>query len=38
MHRMSNLNKFNDYYQVLEKKSRTLFHEEKKVQEFIWNV
>jgi hypothetical protein len=30
MHRMSNLKKFKDSYQVLEKKSRTLFHEEKK--------
>jgi hypothetical protein len=29
MHRMTNLNKFKDSYQVLEKKSMTLSHEKK---------
>jgi len=31
MHRMSNLNKFKDSYQVFEKKFRTLFHKKKRL-------
>ncbi len=38
MHRMSNLNKFKDSYQILEKNPRLRFMTKKKVQGFIRNV
>jgi hypothetical protein len=38
MHRMSNLNKFKDSYQVLEKNLELCFMRNKKVQGLIKNV